>query len=103
MNVPEERETRCKVVDVESTLDAVLDIRESVGEREGELLRGRGACLANVVAGDRDGVPQRRVLRAPLEAIDDEAHRGLDRKAPRVLRHVFLQDVVLNRPAQLLR
>ena len=43
------------------------------------------------------------MLRAPLETIDDEAQRGLDREAPRVLRHVLLQNVVLNRAAQLVR
>ena len=40
------------------------------------------------------------MLRAPLETIDDQSERGLDRKAPRVLRHVLFQNVILNRAAQ---
>ena len=54
VDVPEEREPRREVVDVETARDAALDVREPVGERERELLRGGGAGFADVVAGDRD-------------------------------------------------
>ena len=101
VDVPEERQPRREVVDVEPARDAALDVGEAVGERERQLLRGRRSGLANVVAGDRDRVPLRRVLGAPLEAVDDQSQRRLDREAPGVLRHVLLQDVVLNRAAQL--
>src|SRR5262249_5597453 len=102
VNVPEEREPRGEVVHVETASDAAFHVREAVGERERELLRGRASRFADVVARDRNRIPERRVLRAPLEAVDDETKRGLDRKAPRVLRHVLFQDVVLNRAAKLL-
>src|SRR6185312_15172668 len=85
----------------EAALDAALDIRESVGEGEGQFLRGRRPSFANMIARDRDRIPKRRVLRAPLEAIDDQTQRGLDRETPRVLRHVLFQNVILNRAAQL--
>src|SRR6185503_18523066 len=74
---------------------------EAVRQGERELLRGRGARLADVVSGDRDGIPQGRVLGAPLEAVDDETERGLDGEAPGMLRHVLLEDVVLDRPTEL--
>src|SRR5215208_1516117 len=96
MDVPEEREARREVVDVEPARDPALHVRESVRERERELLRRRGTRLADVVAGDGYRVPERRVLGAPLEAVDDEAQGGLDREAPGVLRHVLFQDVVLD-------
>ena len=38
-----------------------LDVREAVRERERELLRGRRARFADVVAGDRDRVPLRHL------------------------------------------
>jgi hypothetical protein len=41
------------------------------------------------------------VGRAPLEHVDDDLQRGLDRIHPGVLRHVFLEDVVLYRAAEL--
>src|SRR5947209_8578837 len=97
VDVPEVRETPSEVVDVHPTFDAALDIGEAVGERERELLRGRGSRFANVVAADRDRIPLRRVLRAPLEAVDNQTQRRLDREAPGMLRHVLLQDVVLDR------
>ena len=56
-----------------------------------------------MVAADRDRVPLRDVFRGPLEAIHDKSERGLDRVDPRVLRHVLLEDVILNRPSQLPR
>jgi len=75
-------------------------VREAVRQREGELLRGGRPRFADVIARDGNRVPQRRVSRAPLEHIDDDLERGLDRIHPGVLRHVFLEDVVLHRAAE---
>ncbi len=103
VGVEEEREAGREGVDVEPALERRLDVREPVLEREGELLlRGR-ARLADVVAGDRDRVPARHPLRAPLDHVGDEPHRRLDRKAPLLLGDVLLQDVGLDRAAQRLR
>ena len=101
VDVPEEREARREFVDVEPARQAPLHVGEPVGQREGQLLGGGGPRLADVIARNRHRVPLRRVLRPPLEAVDDEAQRGLDGKAPRVLRHVLLEDVILDRAAQL--
>ena len=51
-----------EVVDREAGVDRRLHVGDAVGEREGDLLDGRGALLAEVVAGDRDRVPARDVL-----------------------------------------
>ena len=101
VRVEEEGEARREVVDVEPALDGRLDVREAVGEREGELLRGRRAGLADVVAGDRDRVEERHLARAELDHVDDEPHRRLGREDPLLLRDVLLEDVRLRGAAQL--
>ena len=90
-----------EVVDVEAALDGALDVGEAVLEREGELLLGGRAGLADVVAGDRDRVPARHLRRAPLDHVGDQPHRRLDREAPLLLGDVLLEDVGLDRAAEL--
>ena len=103
LGVEEERQPRREVIDVEAALDRLLDVGEAVLERERELLlRGR-AGLADVVAGDRDRVPARHPLRAPLDHVAAQAHRRVDREAPLLLRDVLLEDVRLDRARQTLR
>ncbi len=100
VRVEEEGEPRREVVDVEPALDRRLDVREPVGERECELL-GRGrARLADVVAGDRDRMEERHLLRAELDHVHDEPHRGLGREDPLLLRDVLLEDVRLGGAAE---
>ena len=55
--------------------DRRRDVGAGVGEGEGQLLHGRRARLADVVAADRDRVPAGKVLRAVLEAVGREAQR----------------------------
>src|SRR6185312_10565551 len=100
MDVPEERQTGRKVVHVQSARKTTLDVRETVRERERKLLRSSGTGFPDVIARDRDRIPERNVLRRPLEVVDDETQRRLDGIHPRVLRHVLLEDVVLDRTAQ---
>ena len=101
MGVEEEGEPRRERVDVEAALETCLDVREAVGEREGELLGGVRARLADVVARDRDRVHERQPLGAPLDHVHDEPHRRLGREDPLLLRDVLLEDVRLDRPAEL--
>ena len=82
--------------------DRLLDVGEAVLEREGELLLGGGAGLADVVAGDRDRMPAGHPPRAPLDHVAAQAHRGVDREAPLLLGDVLLEDVRLDRPRQAL-
>ena len=100
MRVEEEREPRCEVVDREPPLERPLDVREPVLQRERELLRRRRARLADVVAGDRDRVPQRHLARAELDHVRDEPHGRLGREDVLLLRDVLLEDVRLDRAAQ---
>ena len=102
LGVEEERQARRELVDVEAALDRLLDVGEAVLERERELLLGGGAGLADVVAGDRDRVPARHVVGAPLDHVAAQAHRGVDREAPLLLRDVLLEDVRLDRARQAL-
>ena len=81
---------------------AACDVADAVGERERQLLHRRRAGLADVVAADRHRVPARRVLRAELDHVDDDAHRRLRRADPLLLRDELLQHVVLDRAAELL-
>ena len=100
VRVEEEGEPRRERVDVEPALEARLHEREAVGEREGELLRGVRAGLADVVPGDRDRVHERQPLRAPLDHVHDEPHRRRGREDPLLLRDVLLEDVRLDGAAQ---
>src|SRR6266480_1504114 len=100
MRVEEEGEPRRELVDVEASLNAPLDVREPVRERERQLLGGGRAGLADVVAGDRDRMPERHLLRAELDRVRDEPHRGLGREDVLLLRDVLLENVRLDRPAE---
>ena len=101
MRVEEEAQPRGELVHGEPARDRGVDVGEAVGEREGELLDGVRAGLADVVAGDRDRVPARHVARAELDHVRDEPHRRLGREDPFLLGDVLLEDVRLDRPAQL--
>ncbi len=101
VRVEEEGEPGREVVDREPAGHGRLDVGEAVGEREGELLGGGRAGLADVVAGDRDRVPQRHLARAELDHVHAQPHGRLGREDPLLLRDVLLEDVGLDRPAQL--
>ena len=100
VRVEEEAQAGREVVDVEPAGHQLLDVGEAVLEREGELLGGGRAGLADVVAGDGDRVPARHLARAPLHHVAEQAHRRVDREAPLLLGDVLLEDVGLDRPAQ---
>ena len=100
VGVEEEAQARREIVDVEAALERVLDVGEPVLERERQLLRGGRAGLADVVAADRDRVPARHLLGAPLDHVGHQPHRRVDREAPLLLRDVLLEDVRLDRPAE---
>jgi hypothetical protein len=103
VRVEEETETRGEVIHVESCFYTGLDVREAVGQGEGELLGRRAPCLPDVVATYGDGVPLRHVLCGVDEHVLEDAHRGLGREEPFFLGDVLLEDVVLVSALQLLR
>ena len=100
--VEEEGQARSEVVHVEPLLDRRLHVGDPGGQREGDLLHGRAALLAEVIAGDRDRVPFRHPLVAVLEQVRRQPHRRLGRVDVVAPRDVLLEHVVLRRPAQLL-
>ena len=101
MCVEEEREPRRELVHCQVALDRPLDVREPVRKRERELLRGRRARLADVVARHRDRVHLRQLARAPLDHVRHEPQRRLRREDPFLLGDVLLEDVGLHRAPQL--
>ena len=100
MGVEEEREPRHEVVDRQPPLPARFDVGEPIGQREGQFLdRGR-AGLADVVAGDRDRVPEGNPIHAELHLVDQHAQVGFGREQPFLLGDVLLENVVLEGPSQ---
>ena len=52
-----------------------LDVGDSVGQGEGDFLNRRRAGLADVIAGDGDGVPAGHFLGTVLEDVGNDPHR----------------------------
>ena len=90
-------------VDVEPGLEPGADVLDAVGEGVGELEVGGRAGLLHVVAGDRDRVELRHLLRGVGEDVGDDPHRRRRRVDVGVADHELLEDVVLDGPAELLR
>ena len=101
VGVEEEAELAAHLVDGEPAGAAALDVRDRVREREGELLHRRRARIAEVGAGDRDRVEARSALETELDRVDDESQRRLGREDPGAPGDVLLEDVVLDRAADL--
>ena len=98
---PEERQPRRELVDVETRLDAGAHVLDAVGERVGELEILRRPGLLHVIAGDRDRVELRHVLRGVRKNVGDDADRGRGRIDVGVPHHELFEDVVLDRARQL--
>src|SRR5216110_1393170 len=58
-------------------VDRGLDLGDCVGQGEADLLDGRAALLAHVIARDRDRVPLRDPLAAVGEEVGRQPHRRL--------------------------
>ena len=82
---------------------ARLQVLDAVGQRVGQLQVGRRPGLLDVVAGDRDGVVPRHLLRGEGEDVADDLHRGLGRIDVGVPHHELFEDVVLDRAGELRR
>jgi hypothetical protein len=97
VGVEEEREPLRERVHVQPALPAEFDVRESVGERECQLLRGGRARLPDVVAGHADRMELRHLALAELDEVADEPQVRPRREQPLLLRDVLLEDVGLQR------
>ena len=100
VRVEKEGDARRERVDVEAALDRGSDVLQTVRECERDLLHGRRAGFANVVAGDGDRVPARHFARAELEDVGDDAERRRRRKDVSAARRILFEDVVLNRAVE---
>ena len=93
---PEERQPRREAVDVEAGGEAGAEIFDAVGQRIGELEVLRRAGFLHVIAGDRDRIVFRHLLRGVGKDVGDDPHRGRRRIDVGVAHHELFQNVVLN-------
>ncbi len=103
VGVEEEAQPRSEIVHLEAGTERRLHVGDAVGQGEGKLLHRRRAGFSDVVAGDRDRVPSGHVLGAVGEGVGHEPHRGAGRVDVGSPGDVLLQDVVLDRAADLAR
>jgi hypothetical protein len=88
----------CEGIDVHARGQRRLHVFTTVGQGEGEFkCLGRPGFL-HVVAGDRDRVELRHVLRRVADDVGNDAHRGLGRVDVGIANHELLEDIVLDRP-----
>ena len=99
---PEEAQPRRERIDVEADVEARADVLDTVGQRVRELEVVRGPGFLDVVAGDRDRVEPRHLLRGVREDVGDDPHRRRRRVDVGVADHELFEDVVLDRARQLL-
>src|SRR5262249_22380863 len=95
VRVEEKRDALAELVDVQAGLDRGLNICRSVCDGERDFLDGRGTCLSNVVAANRNRVPLGEMPLAEGENIGDDSQRRARRINVCAARDVLLQDVVL--------
>ena len=100
---PEEAQPRRELVDLEARVEAGPDVLHAVGQRVGQLQVAGRPGLLHVVARDRDRVEARHLLRREREDVADDPHARLRRVDVGVADHELLEDVVLDRPRELLR
>ena len=99
--IEEEGKPRAETIHVEAALAEEFDVGEAVRERVGGLLHGRRAGLGDVIAADRNGIPARHFLHRVFDHVGEESERGFEWKNDFVLRLHFLEDVGLDRAAEL--
>ena len=100
---PEEAQPRGERVDVEAGIEACPQVLDAVRQRVRELEIGGRAGFLDVVAGDRDRVELRHPRGRVAEDVADDPHRRGRRVDVGVADHELFEDVVLDRPGELLR
>ena len=99
----EEAQTGRERIDVEARCDGRAHVLDAVGECVRQLEIERRPGLLHVVAGDRDRVEARHVVRRVLDDVGDDPHRRFGRIDVGVADHELFEDVVLDRARELLR
>ena len=103
VGVKEETEPGREFVNLQTPVQSVADILETVGQRESQFLDGVGTSLPYMVATDADGVPAGYVTRGVFYGVSHQAHGRLRREDVLVLGDKFFEYVVLNGTAQLVQ
>ena len=97
----EEREPGREVVHSEAGLDRPAHVLDCVRQRECQLLDRRRPRFADVVSRDGNGIPAGDLGSTEPEGFRDQVEAGNRRIDVRAAGHVFLEDVVLDGPAEL--
>ena len=100
VGIEEERQARGERVHVEAAGQAEFHVAEPVRQRERQFLRGGGAGLPDVVAGDRQRLVGGDVLGAVCHQVADEPQVRLRLEQPFLLGDVLLEDVGLQRAVE---
>jgi hypothetical protein len=100
---PEKGDSRSEAVDIEAGADATPHVLDTVSQGVGELEVERRSGLLHVVARDRDRVEAGHAIRGVVDDVGDDPHRRLGRVDIGVADHELFEDVVLDRPGELVR
>src|SRR5207245_70073 len=93
-----ESEPVSKAISRHSCIDDLLDISNTVGDRECNLLHSRRASLRDVITADIDRIVSRHVIRAESDHVAHKAHRWPYGENPFLLSDVFFENVRLHIP-----
>src|SRR4029453_13976738 len=91
VDVEEERQARREAVDVETPGQRRLHVAQAAGPGEGPPLPPRPSGLTDVIAGNRDGIETRNMLRGEFDHVGDDSNRRLRRTDPFLLSDELLQ------------
>src|SRR3954471_167760 len=97
----EKRESWGKGIDGQPGANRAAYVLDGITESKSQLLGCGRACLANVISGDRDRIPVRNFVGTKPENLGDHRQARLGRIDVGAAGDVLLQNVVLDRAAQL--
>ena len=100
-NSPEEGKTRREIVDLQTGSNTGTDVFQPVGQSVGQLKVGGCTSFVHMITTDADAVEPRHISRRVCKNITDNAHTWSRRVDVRITHHKLLQDVILDRTAQL--
>ena len=93
---PEERQTWCKSIDVQSGTHTGTEIFQTVGQGISQLDICRSTSFLHVVTGDGNGVELRHLLRSIFKDVGNDLHGKCRRIDIGIAHHEFLQNIVLD-------
>ncbi len=100
---PEERQTRCKSINVHSGIHSGTQIFQSVCQRISQFDVGGCTCFLHMVTGNRNRIELRHIFGRVFKNIGDNLHGKLRRINVRVTHHELFQNIILNGSGQLIQ